>query len=111
MFVCQVLCTGSQGISSLLPRGSIGQSRFICQVLCTGSQGISSQLPGGPLAKVVCLPIGIQGISPLLPRGSICQNMFVCQVLCTGSQASVLYTCHFTVTDSHYELLNTEQFM
>ena len=40
-FVCQVLCTGIQGISALLPRGAICQSRFICQVLCTGIQGIS----------------------------------------------------------------------
>ena len=32
--------------------GSIGQSRFICQVWCTGIQGIYSQFTGGPLAKV-----------------------------------------------------------
>ena len=35
-FICQVLCSGIQGISSLLMGGSwkktIGQSRFICQV-------------------------------------------------------------------------------
>ena len=32
--------------------GSIGQSRLICQVLCTGIQGISALVVGGPLAKV-----------------------------------------------------------
>ena len=32
--------------------GSISQSRFICQVVCTGIQGISTWLLGGPSAKV-----------------------------------------------------------
>ena len=32
--------------------GSIIQSRFICQVWCTGIQGIYSRLMGGPSAKV-----------------------------------------------------------
>ena len=63
-FICQVLCTGIQGFSVLLPGGSISQSRFICQVLCTG----------------------IQGIFALLPGGSIRQSRFICQVLCTGIQ-------------------------
>ena len=31
---------------------SIGQSRFICQVWCTGIQGIYALFTGGPLAKV-----------------------------------------------------------
>ena len=31
--------------------GSIGQSRFICQVLCSGIQGIYALLMGGPSAK------------------------------------------------------------
>ena len=31
---------------------SIGQSRFICQVLCTGIQGIYALVLGGPLATV-----------------------------------------------------------
>ena len=99
---------------------------FICQVLCTGIQGIYALLMGGPLAKegssakyehtsklllnnfqCNCLQeihfhfgvsIGqsrficqvgctdIQGISAWLPGGSICQSMFICQVLCTGIQ-------------------------
>ena len=35
-----------------LGRGSIRQSMFVCQVLCTGFQGIYAVLMGGPLAKV-----------------------------------------------------------
>ena len=31
-FICQVFCTGIQGISVLLPGGSISQRRFICQI-------------------------------------------------------------------------------
>ena len=45
---------------------SIGQSRFICQILCTGIQGIYALLIGGPLAKVCSSAkfgvAGIQGI-------------------------------------------------
>ena len=63
-FICQVRCTGIQGISALVPRGSIGQRRFICQVWCTG----------------------IQGISALVPGGSISQRRFVCQIWCNGIQ-------------------------
>ena len=83
--------------------GSIGQSRFVCQVLCTGIQGIYALLPRGVhWPKKVHLPnmntllnllllhrsfcTGIQSISALLPGGSICQSMFVCQVLCTSIQ-------------------------
>ena len=36
--------------------GSICQSMFICQVLCTGIQGIYALLIGGLSAKVGCLP-------------------------------------------------------
>ena len=32
-FICQVLCTGIQGIYALFVGGSIGQRRFVCQVL------------------------------------------------------------------------------
>ena len=114
-FICQVLCTGIQVISPLLPGGSsakvgssatfcvlvfmsslpcypggsIGQSMFICQVLCTGIQVISPLLPGGftSQSRFVCqvLCTGIQGIYALF-GGSICQSSFVCQALCTDIQ-------------------------
>ena len=45
-FVCQVWCSGIQGISALLPRGAIGQSRFVCWLWCTGIDGIYALLPG-----------------------------------------------------------------
>ena len=51
MFICQVLCTGIQGIYALLIGGSINQSRFVCQVWCSSIQGIYSQFSGDPLAK------------------------------------------------------------
>ena len=50
-FICQVLCTGIQGISALVGESS-GQNRFIWQVVCTGMQGMPALVPGGPLAKV-----------------------------------------------------------
>ena len=89
--------------SMLYPGGSICQSVFICQVLCTGIQGIYAVFVGGPPAKVcisakcwvlvfkasmlylwgvlqpkkVCLPS-----TSLANRwGSIGQRRFVCQVL------------------------------
>ena len=49
--ICQLLCSGLQGISALVPRGSIGQSRVICQVLCSGMQVISALVLRGPLSK------------------------------------------------------------
>ena len=58
MFICQVLCTGIQGIYALLIGGSINQSRFVCQVWCSSIQGIYSSFTGG----------------------SICQSRFICQV-------------------------------
>ena len=76
MFICQVLCTGIQGICAVsgegptgiqgicaVSGGSICQSVFICQVLCTGIQGIYA----------------VSGVS-------IGQSRFICQVLCTGIQ-------------------------
>ena len=52
-FVCQVWCSGIQGIYSWFTGGgSICQSMFICQILCTGIQGFYGLLMGGPLAKV-----------------------------------------------------------
>ena len=39
-FICQVWCSGIQGINSQFTGGSIGQSRFICQVWCSSIQGI-----------------------------------------------------------------------
>ena len=89
-FICQVLCTGIQGICALLPGGFIGQCRFICQVLCTGIQGISALLPGGPLAKVgssakFCVLVFKASVLWYhWGEGSISQSRFVCQVLCTG---------------------------
>ena len=90
-FICQVWCTGIQGICALLPGGSIGQSRFICQVWCTGIQGISALVPGEkPLAKVESsakFGVVVFKASPaLLPGGSIGQNRFICRVLCSGIQ-------------------------
>ena len=115
-FICQVLCTGLQGISVLLPGGpsakvglaarfcvlvfkasmlysfggSIGQSRFICQVLCTGLQGISVLLPGGPSAKVglaarFCVLV-FKASMLYSFGGSIGQSRFICQVSCIGLQ-------------------------
>ena len=88
-FICQVFCTGIQGISALVQVGSIGQSRFICQVLCTGMEGICALVLGGPLAKVgssakFCA-LAFKA-SLLWYGGSIGQSRFICQVLCTGIQ-------------------------
>ena len=33
-------------------RGSIGQSSFVCQVWCSGIQGIYAQLPGGSISQI-----------------------------------------------------------
>ena len=96
--------------------GSICQSMFVCQVLCTGIQGIYALLMGGPLAKVgssakfgavvfkasilnsLVVPLAKLGLAGKFGAavfkasildslgGSICQSMFVCQVLCTGIQ-------------------------
>ena len=69
--------------------GSICQSMFVCQVLCTGIQGIYSPFMGGPSAKV-CLSakccVLVFKASLLYCGGSICQSVFFCQVLCTGIQ-------------------------
>ena len=69
--------------------GSIGQSRFICQVLCTGMQGISALVPGGSLAKEgsstkFCVAV-FKNLC-FIPRGSSGQSRFICQVLCSGKQ-------------------------
>ena len=90
MFICQVWCSGIQGIYSWFSRGSISQSRFICQFLCTGIKGISALFPGGSIHQsYVCLPSVVYWYARHLCSicgGSICQSMFVCQVLCTGIQ-------------------------
>ena len=44
-----VVCKSS--IFNSLGGGSISQSRFICQVLCSGMQGIYSRFTGGPSVK------------------------------------------------------------
>ena len=72
-FICQVLCTGIQGISAVLPGGPSAKAGLSAMFLCTGIQGISALLPGGPSAKLCssakfCVT-GIQGISVLLPGG------------------------------------------
>ena len=115
MFVCQVLCTGIQGISALFgghplakvgssaklgvvvfrhlclihQGGSICQSMFVFQVLCTGIQGIYVPFMGGTSAKV-CLSakccVVVFKASMLYLWGAICQSVFSCQVLCTGIQ-------------------------
>ena len=51
-FICQILCSGIQGISTLVPGGSIGQSRVICHVLCSGMQVISALVLGSPLVTL-----------------------------------------------------------
>ena len=76
-FICQVLCSGMQVISTLVLGGSvanvgssvefcvvvcksslfwywgvIGQHRFICQVWCSSIPDIYAHFPGGPSAKV-----------------------------------------------------------
>ena len=50
------MCTSIQGISAQLLGGSICQSVFICQVLCTGIQGIYAVSGGVHLPKCVHLP-------------------------------------------------------
>ena len=54
-FICQVVCTGMQGMSAFVPGDSIIQSMFICQVLCTGIQGISAPVWGVHWLKKVHL--------------------------------------------------------
>ena len=74
-FICQILCSGIQGISALVPGGSIGQSRVICQLLCSGMQVISALVLWGPLAqsRVIhqLLCSGMQVISPLVLGGPL----------------------------------------
>ena len=52
--IFQVLCSGIQGISALVPGGgvSIGQSRVICQLLFSGMQVISALAPGGSIGHL-----------------------------------------------------------
>ena len=111
-FICQVLCTGIQGISALVPLvggpmanvgssakfcvlvfkasllwfgGSISQRRFICQVWCTGIQGISALVLGeGPSAKVgssakFCVLV-FKASLLWYQGGSISQRRFICQL-------------------------------
>ena len=88
MFVCQVLCTGIQGIYALLiggPSAKVGSSAK-CAVAIFKASILNSM--GGPLAKV-CLSakfdVAVFKASILDSLGgSICQSMFVCQVLCNG---------------------------
>ena len=51
-FVCQVWCSGIQGIYSQFKGGSIGQSGFICQFWCSSNPWIYSRFNGGSSAKV-----------------------------------------------------------
>ena len=90
-FICQVLCTGIQVISPVLPERSISQSMFICQVLFTGIQVISPLLPRGVhWSKYVHLPkfcvLVFKSSLSSTTQGAICQIMFICKVLCTGIQ-------------------------
>ena len=61
---------------------SIGQSRFICQILCTGIQGIYALFIGlGPSAKVgssAKFGVLVFKASILDSLGVYCQNMFIC---------------------------------
>ena len=70
--------------------GSICQSMFVCQVSCTGIQGIYPLNLGGQSAKVgssAKFGVAIFKASILDSLGGcICQSMFICQVLCTGIQ-------------------------
>ena len=94
---------------------SICQSRFVCQVWCSGIQGIYSQFMGGPSAKAcssakccvlvfkasmlylwgvhlpkcVHLPSAVYWYSRHLCSingASISQSRFICQVWCSGIQ-------------------------
>ena len=83
-FICQVLCTGIQGISALILGGSIGQSRFICQVLCSGMQVISALVLGGHWPKEVHLPSFVYWYARHLCSGtgrSISQSRFICLII------------------------------
>ena len=64
--------------SLLYPGGSIGQNRLICQLLCTGIQGIYALFVGGPLARkrFVC-----QVLVPLVGGGPLVRRRFIYQVL------------------------------
>ena len=73
--------------------GSIGQNRVICQVLCTGIEGISALVLGrGPLAKVgssanFCVVVFKASLAWYLGgRGSIGQSRVICQLLGSGMQ-------------------------
>ena len=47
--ICQVLCSGMQVISALVPGGFIGKNRVICHVLCSGIQVTSALVLGGSI--------------------------------------------------------------
>ena len=76
-------CNCLQEINSCFG-GSISQSRFICQVWCSGIQGISALLPRGvQLPKYVGLPSFVYWYSRhlcFINGGSIGQRRFVCQI-------------------------------
>ena len=106
-FICQVLCSGIQGISSGTGV-SIGQSRFICQVLCVFHWYLGCSKVGSSAKfcvvvykssllwywgvigqrRIICqvLCSGMQVISATGTGGSISQSRFICQVLCSGIQ-------------------------
>ena len=90
-FICQVWCTGIQGIYALFIGG--GQSRFICQVWCTGIQGSITQ--GVHWPKYVHLPSLVYWYSRhlfLIHWGSIGQSRFICQFCVLVFKASMLYS-------------------
>ena len=82
---CVVVC---KVISALVTGGSIGQSRFVCQVWCTGIQGISALiLERGPLAKVgssakFCVVVFKASLFWYLGGGvPLAKVWFICQLL------------------------------
>ena len=68
--------------------GSIGHSRFICQVWCSGIQGIYSGLSGGSISQSRFAKFGVVifKASMLNSLGGHLQSMLIYQVLSTGIQ-------------------------
>ena len=90
-FICQIVCTGIQGISALLPKMSFGQSMIhLPNFVYCFSRHLFLIHWGYPLAKVGSSAkfwcTGIQGIYALLIGVSISQSRFICQVWCRGIQ-------------------------
>ena len=90
--ICQLLYSGMEVISALVPGGFIGQSRVICQVLCSGMQVISALVLGGLLASIessakFCVVVFKSPLFWYLEGAvSIGQSRVICQLLYSGME-------------------------